>query len=266
MRRLIAFLLVVLMCIVLCACGKSQSVKDVEEIIDAIGDVTLDSEEIILKAERMYDYLTESEKSKVENKGLLVEARYAYDSLYTETIYNKAKVAFEHLTYVSKLYIFNAHGLKNALRFGNYENAWTYDEDFCEKFAEAMPEIYDIPSLTEEEIQAGVEVLYDQMELNGNVQASPAFCMNLFNRVFARIRAYGPESQSKMEEAGVILLELSDSFSDEKYYPILKEYFDFVSTGHDFFLSPEKLDGNDLSEYQSEDARYQMEIGPMFID
>lgn len=266
MKKGISLVLVAVMCLSLCACGKSQSVKDVESAINAIGEVSLDSEEAISKAERMYEYLTDSEKSAVENKGVLVEARYFYDSIYAETIYNKAKCAFEDLTYVSKLYIFNAHGLKDALRFGNYENAWTYDEGFCEKFAEAMPKIYDIPALTAEEIQAGVDVLYDQMKLSGNIKADPAFCMNLFNRVFARIREYGPETQSKMEEAGVILFELSDTFSDEKYYPILKEYFDFVSTGHDFFLSPEKLDGNDLSEYQSEDARYQMEIGPLFIN
>ena len=87
MMRISAVLLAVILCLSLCACGnkepqKSQSIKDVEGVISAIGDVTLDSEEAITKAERMYNFLTDSEKTLVENKGMLVEARYAYDKLY----------------------------------------------------------------------------------------------------------------------------------------------------------------------------------------
>lgn len=263
----IGFLVMALtVCLLLCACGKSQAVKDVEKVIKAIGKVSLESEEAILKAERMYDYLTDSEKAKVENKGNLVEARYAYDTLFTEEIRMKAKSAFEKLTYVSKLYIFNAHGMDDAIRFGNNKNAWALDEDFCAEFAEAMPRINDIPAITVEEVKAGVKILYEQEGWNSDINADAIFCINLFNRIFARVRNYGPESQEEMKTAGAILLELSDKFKDEKYYPILKEYFDFVTTGHDFFLSPEKLEGNDLSVYQSEDARYQLEIKPLFTE
>lgn len=82
MKRVISLVLVLIMCLTLCACGKSQSVKDVEEAIKAIGEVSLESNDAILKAERLYDNLTDSEKSKVDNKAMLVEARFSYDRFY----------------------------------------------------------------------------------------------------------------------------------------------------------------------------------------
>lgn len=91
MKQVLSILLALVVCLPLCACGKSQAVKDVEDAIQAIGVVSSDSEEAILKAERMYEYLTESEKSQVENKGTLAEARYAYDKLCADTIYSTAK-------------------------------------------------------------------------------------------------------------------------------------------------------------------------------
>lgn len=81
MKKIISLVLVLVMCLSLCACGKSQAVKDVETAINAIGDVSLDSIEAIARAEHMYEILTDEEKSQVENKTLLAEARFTYDNL-----------------------------------------------------------------------------------------------------------------------------------------------------------------------------------------
>lgn len=61
--------------------GKSEAVKNVEQEINAIGNVTLDSEEMISTAEKAYDALTEEEKLKVQNYSTLLEARQQVDSL-----------------------------------------------------------------------------------------------------------------------------------------------------------------------------------------
>ena len=68
-KRTITILLLslILMCGLLCSCGKSDAVKNVELLIDEIGEVTVDSEEDIKKEEEAYNALSEKEKKQVEN-------------------------------------------------------------------------------------------------------------------------------------------------------------------------------------------------------
>ena len=63
------------------ACGKSAAVKQTEELINAIGDVSINSEETIIEAEEAYNALSDSEKEKVENSDILINARDSIDSL-----------------------------------------------------------------------------------------------------------------------------------------------------------------------------------------
>lgn len=268
MKRIVIFLLVISMCLSLCACGakepeKSQSVRDVESAINEIGAVTLNSEESITKAERMYDFLTDSEKSLVENKGILVEARYAYDKLYTDKIYSTAKEAYELINAAYAMYLFNAFGLNSAKNFGNSANAWTMDSDFCKRYADANSSVLDIPQLTEQEVKDALDYLYNDNGLSGNIRADMYFCMTLFNRAAVFIRGYKPWEET--EKAGVLLLELKDTYHDEKYYPILKEYFDFVITGNNFNTDPNNLVPR-IADYQSQHSQYELQINPMFVN
>ena len=76
-KRTITILLLslILMCGLLCSCGKSDAVKNVELLIDEIGEVTVDSEEDIHKAEEAYNALSEEEKKQVENADNLKSKR-----------------------------------------------------------------------------------------------------------------------------------------------------------------------------------------------
>ena len=78
MKKIISFTLILLMCLSLCACH-SKEVQNAESLIDAIGEVTVDSEPAILAAEKAYHDLTEAEKSKVANLSTLVAARASYE-------------------------------------------------------------------------------------------------------------------------------------------------------------------------------------------
>lgn len=73
-------LMALVMCLSLCACGKSEAVKNAESLIDAIGEVTVDSEAAVAAAEEAYNALTEKEKAKVENTSTLEAARDALDA------------------------------------------------------------------------------------------------------------------------------------------------------------------------------------------
>lgn len=47
MKRRMSLVLVLVMCLSLCACGKSEAVKAVEEKIASIGEVSIDKADII---------------------------------------------------------------------------------------------------------------------------------------------------------------------------------------------------------------------------
>lgn len=84
MKRVTSLFLALVLCVSLCACGKSKAVKETETLIDAIGEVTVDSESSVLAAEKAYDTLTAEEKEKVENYAVLTEARATLDTALYE--------------------------------------------------------------------------------------------------------------------------------------------------------------------------------------
>ena len=78
-KIIIITMLITLMCGVFSGCGKSEAVKNVEVLIDGIGEVTVDSEENIKKAEDAYAALSDKEKEQVENADQLPEKRKALE-------------------------------------------------------------------------------------------------------------------------------------------------------------------------------------------
>lgn len=78
MKKVISLLLALVLCLFLCACGKSEAVKNVEAMIDGIGEITVNSGDAITAAQTAYDALSEDEKSKVGNFANLSSARTSY--------------------------------------------------------------------------------------------------------------------------------------------------------------------------------------------
>lgn len=70
-KTVIIRVLLVCICIMLWGCGKSEAVKNVESLIEEIGEVTVDSGNSIEEAENAYNALTDEEKKQVENAELL---------------------------------------------------------------------------------------------------------------------------------------------------------------------------------------------------
>ena len=84
MKRIMAIVLVFSLCVGLCACFKSKEARNVEELIQAIGEVTIDSESAVLEARRSYDALTEEQKAEVKNYDVLVKAEEQFDQIALE--------------------------------------------------------------------------------------------------------------------------------------------------------------------------------------
>lgn len=74
MKRIIALLLVCVLVLSLCACGKSEAVKNVEALIDALGEITPERANAVQEAQNAYDALPEEEKAKVGNYETLCNA------------------------------------------------------------------------------------------------------------------------------------------------------------------------------------------------
>lgn len=75
MKRICAFLLALIMCLSLCACGKSEAVKAVESLIADIGTVSVSSGDKIRVAEEAYAALSAEEQKKVNNFDVLEKAK-----------------------------------------------------------------------------------------------------------------------------------------------------------------------------------------------
>lgn len=84
MRKLIAGIMVVVLCVSMCACKKSEAMKAAEEAVKAIGTVTLDSLESIEAAETAVSALSAEEKEKFKYSEELQDAKTQYDKLKTE--------------------------------------------------------------------------------------------------------------------------------------------------------------------------------------
>lgn len=78
MKKLITAIAVLALCLSLCACGKSEAVKNVESMIDALGEVTSGSADAIEAIENAYNALAAEEQAKVSNYAAFVTARDHY--------------------------------------------------------------------------------------------------------------------------------------------------------------------------------------------
>ena len=104
MKKVISFVLALSMVFALCGCGgqkqpeKPDAVKNVERLIDAIGEVSLDREKYITDAESAYNNLYEVDKEQVENYSLLVEAKTQYGLLIEAEIETALKLSEDEET------------------------------------------------------------------------------------------------------------------------------------------------------------------------
>lgn len=127
MKKVISLFLVLAMCLSLCACGKSEAVKNVEAMIDALGEITLESIDAIRSAEDAYDALTEDEQKKVGNYKTLTEARDAYYelALVGEWVRNHISIYDVESNYEAVSIILNSDMTGTQCEDGNNPLTWS---------------------------------------------------------------------------------------------------------------------------------------------
>ena len=138
MKKTIAILLAFCLCVGLCACGgnseptepaKSAEAQKADELILAIGEVSMDNESVILAAKAYYDTLTDEQKAQVENVAVLETAVADLDVLKKEGEY---KAAYDKaVEYETNLQIDEA--------YAEYEKLPTDYEDVAQRMSAISP-------------------------------------------------------------------------------------------------------------------------------
>lgn len=225
MKRVVSLVLLVAICLSLCACGKSKAVKAAEEAIDAIGEVTVDSGEVISNAEKMYGILTDAEKAEVENRLVLVEAQEAFENVRGEIIYKNAKEAYGKLKEVAELCITGMDSVYGAWYFG------IYDADDAVFFDFSL-------SLETGFSSDEIETARDSLGISEKIAKSDwQYSLWIVEEAFTERGDYDTIN-SNMEAAEKVLQSLTEEYDDYTYYPKLKEYYSAIKSYVDFFVSP----------------------------
>lgn len=226
MKRIIALVLIFLMCLSLCACGKSEAVVAAEEAIAAIGVVTVSSGDAIANAEKLYGILTEAEKAEVENRLTLVEAKEEFEKVREKIVYQNAKEAFEKLKKVSELCVTGMDAIYGAWYFGIYdaEDAYSFDYELS----------LETPGFTSEEIKAARNSLDISEYLAG---ADWQYSLWIIQEAITARGDYDTIN-SNMAEAERVLQKLTEEYDDYTYYPKLKDYYASIKSYVDFFTNP----------------------------
>ena len=145
MKKILSAILVLCLTFSLCACGtkdatntsdkgsensnQSAAAKKADELILAIGEVTIEREAVILAAKAYYDTLSNSEKKQVKNYKLLEEAIALLAELKSEADYEEiyqAALLFEEKALIDEA-------------FAEYKKLPTTYKDVSEKIEKLSP-------------------------------------------------------------------------------------------------------------------------------
>lgn len=90
MKKAATVLLVLVLCLALCACGKSEAVKNVEAMIDAVGPISMESLEAAYSAMSAYEALSQEDAEKVKNYAKMADELDAWltDYVAGEWVYS----------------------------------------------------------------------------------------------------------------------------------------------------------------------------------
>lgn len=225
-KKLLTIPLVILICLSLTACGKSDAVKAAEEAIAAIGEVTVRSGDTITNAEKYYNVLTDAEKAEVENRMALVEAKEAFEEIKGEVVYKNAKEAYEKLKEVAALCVSGMDDIYGSWYFGIYDADDTTDFDFYLSL--------EVPGFSSDEIEAARKELDISEWL---AKSDWQYSLWIVEEAITLRGDYDTIS-TNMVAAEKVLQALTDEYDDYTYYPKLKDYYASIKSYVEFFTSP----------------------------
>lgn len=276
MKRGIALILAVAMCLSLCACGKSKGATECENLINAIGEVSIDSKEAIEAAEKAYAALTSDEKDSISASAVILEeARTAY-------IFELSKVAYENINDAYEITVQFAEDFYRAWRIGIYEEneiQGNFVEYLTEELSLSRDEIIEgmarqmsqamankeWEELSEEEKNTYIETASGKFRWEGSVFGFLTWSVR--NAYIANGKV--EKAQNALNVARAQMKELSDKYSDYENYPNLKGYYTTTSSFLEFVLNPTgtfDMLVDTINDYMNEARDYSSDLNFIFVE
>lgn len=243
MKRIIAMLLAVVMCLTLCACGKSKAATECENLINAIGDVSIDSKDAIEAAEKAYAALTSDEKDSISASAVILhDARTAYIFELSKFAYQNVNSSYEHTQALGS-------DLQNALYVAIYRNSAVKNNNILENLSAEC--LY----LSEDEIKTGLAYALAKYKYSENwddlsseeketyFEIAEKYTFDdesigentLYITCWTIIHAHELNgnfdvAKNGLDTAKVQMQELSEKYSDYEHFPNLKGFYTTASS------------------------------------
>lgn len=244
MKKVMSLILVIVICLSLCACGKSKAATECENLINAIGEVSVDSGEAIEAAEKAYNALSSEEKDSIaESIRILNTAKDEYANILEDAqkkyIFELSKEAYNEITHAySIIHKFGAD-VYEAWHLGATQprnvqtmgiaflgNDLNLSEDELKGglgYFQAYIEDKNWDELTEEERKEYIDTGDSFLKgvSNANVLQTSIYAIPFSYIVNGKTE----EAQTALNNAKNIMRELSENYSDYEHYPNLKGYY-----------------------------------------
>ena len=297
MKRGVSLILALIICLSLCACGKSEAVVKVEELISAIGEVSLESKGAIESAQEAFNALPEEEKAEVENYYVLVESHNAFkqlEELEEQRLLEEAEEAKKANGKEAYENIKTAWNIADQIGTGIYNvwHGWVWEKE--EMVSKEIQFFVDETGLSEKEVIEGLasryytnlqfantgiywndisendKEAYRKASTDAIKEASRARqYMGMNDTLGSIVNAYKLNgmiynAQESLETAKQAMKELSD---DYEYYLELKGFFTTTSALIDYCGSPSgSLDQYKvlLNDYRKEARDYTNDLDFVF--
>lgn len=276
MKKIVSLGLAFVMCLSLCACGKSKSATECENLINAIGEVSVDSKEAIETAEKAYEALTEKEKESIaESVIILRNAQEAYRRAY---VFALSKDAYQNIK--------NAYDILTEFAVDEYE-IWRISIFESNKVREQGVSFLSsyLRNISEEDLRKGLIMdatkrrdaggtgMTDELVNNPDMYLNRSKNEYLWSICPYSVK-YAYEIAGKRGEAdGFIkcakgqMKELSEKYSDYEHYPNLKGFFatvnSYLDTCFNQACSFEQF-GDLIKEYEKEASDYIADLDYIF--
>lgn len=269
MKKITIVILACVMCLTLCACGKSKAATECENRINAIGVVSIDSKEAIEAAEHAYSALTSEEKDSISASAVILEdAREAYYIEYCKEIFSKLNDAHEIVDqFGTDLYTIGVAT----------ENGFNFDKKDIYYLKPLLNEVN--IHLTEEEMKQGIEAAVKGHNLLDGYDADFALCIANMYDVLGDLCVLGVSNAYKLTErvttvretlyeASVLMTELDGVDSCSQYSLILEKYYAAIDEFLGICLDFDSIEqigqlGDMLSSYQGYVQTYTSDLKAM---
>ena len=258
MKRILSLSLAVLLCLSLCACGKSKEAKAVDDLILSIGEVTAESAETVQAAAEAYNALSEKDRESIENYETLKKAQedlfyiefYDLSNRLLEVYYNCKQVSngtriiWDNVGSQEFWTSYNAVRILNQdLSKAEYDElhmkisgAKAYATIWCAARGLCPSNVYDVNKMTDDGQEKTIDLCVD------------------FNNCYTLI---SENMDPIAEDVRILKNAYQDNFQDE--VNTLNELCIEVSMYADFALEP----SGSLSSYTSTEKDYQNSIDRM---